>query len=121
MPESFPLLYGASVGVTPFDTPSSLPTAGPPVETAPVPGSSGALSAVAAVAAVAPVATLPVLFIEVGPISVVLNGVSPLAPLLAGAGSVDAGFSGPGATGDTTPYGALRSASGETGIEKLGL
>ena len=113
-----PYPYGASVGVTPFDAPSSLPTAGPPVETAPVPGSSGALSAVAALAAGA---TLPVLFIEVGPISVVLNGVSPLAPLPLGAGSVDAGFSGPGATGDTTPYGAFRSASGETGIEKLGL
>ena len=98
MPGSSPLRrYGASVGVTPFDAPSSLPTAGPPVETAPVPGSSGALSAVAAGAG------LPVLFIVVGPISVVLNGVSTVPLLLVGADSVGEGFSGPGATGDTTP------------------
>ena len=55
-------------------------------------------------------------FIELGPISVVLNGVSPVL----GADWIAPGFSGPG--GDAgPPYGAFRSASGETGIEKLGL
>ena len=58
-------------------------------------------------------------FIEVGPISVVLKGVSALLP--DGADSYAApGFSGPG--GEAGPlYGALSSAAGETGIEKLGL
>jgi len=57
-------------------------------------------------------------FIEVGPISVVLNGVSTLPP--DGADSYALGFSGPGGAAGP-PYGALRSAAGETGIEKLGL
>jgi hypothetical protein len=61
---------------------------------------------------------LVVLFIEVGPISVVLKGVS---LLFGGVDSIAApGFSGPGgAVG--LPYVAFRSAAGETGIEKLGL
>ena len=57
-------------------------------------------------------------FIEVGPISVVLNGVSGLPP--DGAASYALGFSGPGGAAGP-PYGAFRSAAGETGIEKLGL
>ena len=54
-------------------------------------------------------------FIEVGPISVVLKGVSALPP-----DGEESGFSGPGGA-EGPLYGALRSAEGETGIEKLGL
>ena len=58
-------------------------------------------------------------FIEVGPISVVLNGVSGL-PAVGAPSYAAPGFSGPGGAGGP-PYGAFRSAAGETGIEKLGL
>jgi hypothetical protein len=65
------------------------------------------------------VVVVDVEFIEVGPISVVLNGVSALPP--DGADSYPApGFSGPGGAAGPS-YGAFRSAAGETGIEKLGL
>ena len=58
------------------------------------------------------------LFIEVGPISVVLNGVS---LLFAGGDSIGApGFPAPGPTTGEPKF-AFRSAAGGTGIEKLGL
>ena len=67
----------------------------------------------------APLVAGAVEFIEVGPISVVLKGVSALPP--DGEESyVAPGFSGPGGAAGPL-YGALRSAEGETGIEKLGL
>ena len=66
----------------------------PPRETVPAPESNGA-------------GALPDSFIEVGPISLVLNGVSPLLP---GTTVRAPGFSGPGATGAAL-YGALETGS----------
>ena len=113
-----------SNGVAPVETtgPDEAEYGGAEAIVADVPESSilpSGIAADGALTAVVVVVVVVALFIEVGPISVVLNGVSAL-PLDDGVSYTAPGFSGPGGDGGP-PYGAFRSAAGETGIEKLGL